>query len=342
MAIDIFEPEVSQVIKGVQGKLFFIYGTNSTGKTKNCAQAEKPLFAAFEKGLNAIPGKKFLSINKWNDWTRFVKQLTDPSTKDQAKELYSTIIVDTAEGMANLASDFVCGAYGVNRIADGNKGYGLWREYSAEIEKWLKLLTNAGYTVIFIGHEGEREFLDETGEKYSKLYPRGDKRVIDPICDLVDVIGYAQIQPNVDGKEVKSTLYLKGTPAYHARSRFEYIVPEIKEWTFEKLSKALVDAITAEEKASGVKAVSLDSAQKAATAKAEKEEAAKRPIEDMIEEIGNRLKTAVSKYGKGVLQTYSQLLADKLGNADFKAIEATDANRQQLDLILEGLTELGY
>lgn len=32
--VDIFNPEVSQVTKGIEGKLILIYGTNSTGKTK--------------------------------------------------------------------------------------------------------------------------------------------------------------------------------------------------------------------------------------------------------------------------------------------------------------------
>ena len=43
MAVDIFNPEVSQVVKGIEGKLILIYGTNSTGKTKNLTKANKPL-----------------------------------------------------------------------------------------------------------------------------------------------------------------------------------------------------------------------------------------------------------------------------------------------------------
>lgn len=119
--MDIFNPDVSQVVKGIQGKLFFIYGTNSTGKTKNCAQAEKPLFCCFENGLNAIPGIKNVKINKWTDWTKMVKQLTAADSIAKAKELYSTIVIDTAEGMSDLAADFVCGSFGVNRIAEGKQ-----------------------------------------------------------------------------------------------------------------------------------------------------------------------------------------------------------------------------
>ena len=339
--MDIFNPEVSQVVKGIQGKLLLIYGTNSTGKTKNCAQAEKPLFCCFENGLNAIAGVKKVTINKWNDWTKMVKQLTNDDTIAKAKELYSTIVIDTAEGMGDLAADFVCGSFGVNRIAEGNRGYGLWKEYSAEIQKWLKKLTNAGYTIIFLGHEGEREFLDAKGEKYTKLYPRGDKRVVDPICDLVDIIGYAQVQPNTpDNKEVKSTLYLKGTPAYHARSRFDYIVTTIPEWDLTKLNKAIVDAIDAEEKASGTKAITLQEAQKIEKAKAAEEEKTKQPIEELINIIGNKLKAMNAKEGN--IARYNEVMQKCLGTVEFSAQQATEANRQQLELLIEGLTAIGY
>ena len=119
--MDIFNPEVSQVVKGIQGKLLFIYGTNSTGKTKNCAKADKVLYCCFEYGLNGIAKIPFVKINKWTDWTKFVKQLTSDATIEQAKAKYSTIVIDTAEGMGDLAADFVCGSFGVNRIAEGKQ-----------------------------------------------------------------------------------------------------------------------------------------------------------------------------------------------------------------------------
>ena len=119
MAVDIFNPEISQVIKGLEGKLILIYGTNSTGKTKNLVQANKPLVCAFENGLGAINGVKNVKIKKWTDWTKIVKQLTSDATIEEAKKQYATIIVDTADGMGDLASDFICGNFGVSRLGEG-------------------------------------------------------------------------------------------------------------------------------------------------------------------------------------------------------------------------------
>ena len=37
--VDIFNPQVSVVTKGLEGKLILIYGTNRTGKTSNAVKA---------------------------------------------------------------------------------------------------------------------------------------------------------------------------------------------------------------------------------------------------------------------------------------------------------------
>ena len=137
MAIDIFNPEVSLVVKGIPGKLICIYGPNGTGKTSNAVQAPKPFVIAFENGLGAISGVANAKIKKWTDFQKVVKQLTDPATIEQAKSLYSTIIIDTIDGIENLADPYVAGCYGATRVREGNEGYGLWKEYAAEISKQI-------------------------------------------------------------------------------------------------------------------------------------------------------------------------------------------------------------
>lgn len=195
--------------------------------------------------------------------------------------------------------------------------------------------------MFFIAHEGERAFQNEKGEEYTKIYPRGDKRVIDPICDLCDIIGYAQIQPETeDGEETLSTLYLVNNPAYQAGSRFTHIVKSIPEWNIEKLDKALSDAIEAEENESGMKAATIQEAQKKA-AKAKKEETEKKlSIEELIDTIGSKLQAMTEK--EGGIDSYADLMQRLLGTTDFKASQATEAQRQQLEMLIDGLTELGY
>lgn len=41
MTDSIFEPEVSVVAHGLEGKVIMLYGTNNTGKTYNCCKDEE-------------------------------------------------------------------------------------------------------------------------------------------------------------------------------------------------------------------------------------------------------------------------------------------------------------
>ena len=337
--IDIFNPQISVVTKGLEGKLILIYGTNRTGKTLNAVKAEKPYVVGFERGLNAIPGIPYGPILKWRDWTDTVKQLTGPNMA-KAKEIYKTIIIDTADAMGDLAAEYVCGVYNADSIGAGNRGYGLWKEYAAEINKHLRLLTNSGYTVIFIAHEGEREFSDVKGDKYSKIYPRGEKRVIDPICDLCDFICYAQIQPETaDGKSVLSTLWLKGTHAYHAGSRFTEIVESIPEWNMEKLEKAITDAVVAESKKSKSNLVDYSTYEDA-----QKESARSNWDDKSFSEIVGlciaKGQATIEKTGSPEL--YQSILLKELGNRDFKVSSATENQRAQVEQLLDALIANGY
>lgn len=337
--IDIFNPPVSEVIGGLEGKIILIYGTNRTGKTLNAVKGKKPFVIGFERGLNAIPGIPFSPISKWRDWTETVKQLTGPKM-EEAKKLYNTIIIDTMDAMGDLASDYICQLYGVNTVGEGNKGYGLWREFAAEISKWIRTLTNGGYTVVFLGHEGTREFLDEKGAKYDKVYPKGEKRVVDVAADLSDIIGYAQPQPvNEKGETVNSTLYLVGTRSFHAGSRFTHIVPFIKEWTMEKLEAAIRDAIAGEEKTSSVKAVSDEKAKK----KIEETTVSKwadKTFAELRDLCVAKGKDTINKTGSP--DFYQSILKQEFGTINFKATQATEEQRPQIEQLLDALIAQGY
>lgn len=115
---DIFNPQVSRLVGGIEGKSILIYGTNRTGKTYNAVRGKKPLVVAFEKGLNAIDGIPFVPINKWNDWTSTVQQLTGP-TMDKAKEMYQTVIIDTFDSMGALGGEAICARFNCDTVGSG-------------------------------------------------------------------------------------------------------------------------------------------------------------------------------------------------------------------------------
>lgn len=248
MSFDIFNPQISVVAKGLAGKMILLYGTNSTGKTKQATRMSKPFYLGFEKGLRAISGVPFLPINKWSDFKKINKQLTDPKTLDKAKETYQTIIFDEVYTSAIYCQDYLCKAHGVNTIGEGNGGFGLWKEYEKEFWGELDKLMGAGYTLIFIGHEEET--------KEGKIIPKGDKRSMQPVRDNADVIVYLTSNGiDEDRNVIKSSAWFAETEKFFARSRFDYIDTYLEEFTAENLEKVIEEAVLRQEEAEGVKAV---------------------------------------------------------------------------------------
>lgn len=276
MAIDIFNPQVSVVAKGLEGKVITIYGSNNLGKTKQSTRMKKPLYLPFEKGLNAIAGVQFMPINSWADFKKVNKQLTKNAEK--AKEMYQTIIVDEVDAFAKYATRYVCEQYDVERIKDGNDGFGLWKEYETEVWEEINKLIGVGFTVIFIAHAAE--------DKKGKVYPKGDKRVLAPVIDNSDIVLYLSSNGvDEDRKVIKSSAWLAETEEHFARSRFDYIDTYLPEFTAENLEKAIIEAVERQEQAEGIVAVTYEE-QKQNNAS---EELDFNSLMDQIKEIGMKL-----------------------------------------------------
>ena len=252
MSFDIFNPQVSVVAKGLDGKMILIYGNNSTGKTKQATRMKKPFYLGFEAGIRAISGIPFLPINKWSDFKKINKQLTDPKTIEKAKEVYQTIIFDEVFTAARYCQDYLCKKHGVETIGEGNDGFGLWTEYAKEYWEELDKLMKSGYTLVFIGHE-------QMSKEEEKTVPKGDVRSMQPVRDNADVVVYLTSNGVDENNDViKSSAWFAETDKFFARSRFDYIDTYLEEFTAEGLEKVISEAVTKQEKAEGVKAVSYE------------------------------------------------------------------------------------
>ncbi|MFL1672644.1 ATP-binding protein [Paenibacillus dendritiformis] len=246
MSLDIFAPARSVVAEGLQGKKILIYGSNNLGKTYQVARFDRPYFICFEKGLSAVNGIPFASINKWSDFKKVVRQFE--KSPDKAKELYGTIAIDGADIMAKYCSKFVCDTHGVTRLKEGNNGYGLWSEFETELWEQLDKLVSLDFTVVFIAHETETE----EGQKV----PKGDKRLMPYIRDYCDFTIYLKSNGlDENGDVIYSTAYLAETPEFFARSRFTHVPKIIETFTAENLKDAIVQGIKAQSKEEGFELV---------------------------------------------------------------------------------------
>lgn len=276
-----------------------------------------------EQGIRAISGIPFLPINNWSDFKKINKQLCNPKTLEQAKELYQTIIFDEVYTASRYCEDYICKKYGIETIGEYNNGFGAWKQYETEFFTELDKLMKAGFTLYFIGHE---EFNKEDG----KIIPKGDKRSMKPVRDNADVVVYLTSNGvDEDGKVIKSSAWFAETDEFFARSRFDYIDTYLEEFTAENLEKTITEAIKRQEEAEGIKAVSFERQKETFTS--EKLDYDKLMAE--IVEIGSRLAESDR------LDELTDVVEKQLG----KGKKVTECTKHQVDVmsvILDDLKDL--
>lgn len=322
MSLDIFNPTVSVVPKGLEGKIILLAGSNSVGKTKQATQMSKPYVLAFEKGLNAISGVPYANIEKWADFRKVNKQLTGKD-KDKARENFDTIIFDTVEAAALMNEKYVAGQHGAPDIASGNGGFGLWKNLEAEFYEQIALLTGAGYTVVFISHVA-------TDRDTGQIVPKGDKRSIGIVRDIADIIVYLESNGvDEDGNVVLSTGYVRETPEYFARSRFDLMPNVIDPFTAENLKDAIITGIEREEQAGGT-TVSYD-------------EFVEQNTNDKL--VFSELQDKLNNMGKAymeaeILDVFTEAMADTFGGGEpIKVGELNDKQVEAISVFIDDMTD---
>ena len=322
--VDIFNPQRTVIAKGLEGKSFLIYGSNSLGKTAQCVRMSKPFVIATESGLNATVGVAYNRVNTWADFKKLVKQFTSKATVDKARELYDTIIIDELYASALLCQDYIQTVIGGGALTLGDTVEGgkvnLYQAYEKEFFKMVNTLLSCNYTVVFIGHEQEKD---------GKMYPKGDKRSVDPVKDFVDYVIYLKSNGVDDeGKVIPSSAYLAETDTFFARSRFDTTPTYLPVWSAEALEEAVNIGIAGKEKESGVKAVSYEE-QKAQNTSISYDYD---EVMDLLQGVGQRFAAA------GKMDELTEIVEETLGRGK-KVSECTKKQLDAMVIILDNLQD---
>ena len=182
------------------------------------------------------------------------------------------------------------------------------------------MLLSCDYTVVFIGHEQE---------KNGFVTPKGDKRCLGPILDNCDFVVYVKAN-GVDekGQLIKSSGYMVQTKEFFARSRFEHCPPVIKEFSAENLEKAINEAIENEEKLNNATIVSY----------AEQKAQNTSEVED-YDEVMNEIQAIGMKFVDAGLQNIlTEIVEDTLGKGG-KVAACSKRQIEALIIIRDNLRE---
>ena len=329
--IDIFNLQPSVIDKSLKGKYLLIYGSSKIGKTSFAVQAPRTLTCAFELGLNALSGQRYVPIPKWSDFKKVLSQLRKP----QAKEMYDTIVIDTATWAYGLCEKYVCQREGVDDLRSIPWGQG-WNMVKNEFSESLREITMLGFGIILICHEKERptDIRDEEGNAITRVEPDGPRQMREIIDALVDIIGYIGIEFDPITKESTRYLYTRQTPTIFAGSRYRYLSPRIK-FGYNELVEAIGDAIDA--------AVANDGAQ--VSEHVERAQVKTRSFQEVMDEArkiwGSYLNSAKNDEEKDQhLNIMKDVIRRVFGTEDFKLSSAVPSQIDLVELFIDEIKEL--
>lgn len=328
--IDIFSLEPSKISRDLKGKFLLIYGQPKTGKSTFGSQLPRSLFLNFEQGTNALAGIRSVPILRWTDFKKVLTQLRKP----QAKEMYDSIVVDTASIAWGLCEKYICQREHVESIREipWGQGWGMLRNEFSECWREITLL---GFGILFIAHSKDKptEMRDEDGNEITAVAPDLPNQCYTIINSIVDIIGYLQVQMNNDGTSERF-LYTRSTPTVFAGSRYQYLAPKIK-FGYNELVNAIGEAID--------KAVELDGAE--VTDHTEIAQVKARPFAEVMEEakaVGDAYLNAVSTdEEKGQrFNVLKDVIRRVFGSEDFKISAAVPSQSDLVELFIDEIKEL--
>lgn len=328
--IDIFSLEPSKISRDLKGKFLLIYGQPKTGKSTFGSQLPRSLFLNFEQGTNALAGIRSVPILRWTDFKKVLSQLRKP----QAKEMYDSIVVDTASIAWQLCEQYICQREGVDTLRDIPWGQG-WGMVKTEFSESWREITLLGFGILFIAHSKDKptEMKDEEGNSITAVAPDLPNNAYTIINGIVDIIGYLQVQMNSDGTSERY-LYTRSTPTIFAGSRYQYLAPKIK-FGYKELVDAIGDAIDM--------AVEKDGAQ--VTDHTEIAQIKARPFPEVMEEAktiwSNFLNKASTDEEKDQnLNIMKDVIRRVFGTDEFKLSQAVPSQSDLVELFIDEIKNL--
>lgn len=241
--MNLLDIQPHQVSRDLRGYSVLFYGEPKSGKTTIATKFPRHLLLAFEKGYNAIPGAMAQPINSWSEFKKVLTQLK----KEEVKEKFETIIIDTADIAYDYCEKYICqnaknpqGGFGVDTIGDigFGKGYTL---VAKEFDEALRSIVQMDYGLVLISHAQDKVFTDEQGHEYNKIVPTLGNKPRNIVSRLCDIIGYSRTV-QMEDRTTATKLFMRGTPRYEAGSRFKY-TPDYIDFNYQSLVNAIGDAI---------------------------------------------------------------------------------------------------
>lgn len=241
MAINLLSLTPNVVSRDLSGYITLLYGPPKIGKTTFGSKMPQPLLLAAEAGYRAIPGIVAQDITTWGEMKQVVRELKKP----EVKAVFRSLIVDTADVMADLCQKYICNQLGIENIGDGGWTNNGWARYKKEFEETFRTLAQQGYAIVFLSHDKEKTIKPQNGAEYQQIGSSIQSSALSIIENMADIIGYAHPKTNPDGSTSRVLTLRSLDNSVRCGCRFRHIKPEI-EFSYNALAEALNEAIEKE------------------------------------------------------------------------------------------------
>lgn len=332
--VSIMDIQPTRLCKDLRGRFVEIFGREKSGKTSTAVMWPKPLLCAFEKGYNALVNVYAADIDNWSTFKDICRQLK----KDEAKQKYQTVIIDTVGIAYSMCEDYVKSQHGVTEIGEipWGRGFKMLRE---EFEKTFRELSKQGYAIVFIAHSKSKltDVVDKDGNRLEQISPNLPSSCAEAVNGMVDVIAYLGVEYD-ENRNSSRWLYLRETPTIFAGSRYRAIVPKIP-LSYEGLVKAVADAMEEEAKITGTTFITEEELED--SLKPEKEKTFQEVMTEAKEVWGNYLNKAQNDEEKDMrLNTMQMIIAKIFGNNNFKLSQAIPQQKDLVELFISEMYDL--
>jgi predicted nucleic acid-binding Zn-ribbon protein len=194
------------------------------------------ILIAFEPGYHALPGVMAQDVTTWGEMKQVFRELK----KQEVKDAYKAVIIDTIDIAAEKCQKYICQQYSIDNLGDLGYGKG-WSAYKQEFNEVFRGIAQLGYAVFFLGHDKEVTVGEGDNERIV-IRPALSASTKTVIAGMADIYGYAhQVKANS-----MSVLTLRCTDgSIECGGRFKRIPNEI-EMSYDNLKDAVQEAIKLE------------------------------------------------------------------------------------------------
>lgn len=173
-------------------KTYLIYAPPGMGKTTSIKYFPgKTLVLDVDRTSKVLKGQENIDIvyvdntDTWTFWEKLILEL-DKSYKG----VYDNIVVDNISELERcLLSDL--GSKGKNK---GVPSQGDYQYMQFRIVNSLRYLKNLGANLIWTAWETDDLYIDSDGQQYNRSYPQINKKIMNNVLGLCDIVGRLQVK----------------------------------------------------------------------------------------------------------------------------------------------------